>query len=200
MGTNRKKTSSYARYVVLVTVGSFGVTALLAAGAEAISRRWEVWWLLTSFLFLVLFINVAFDIVGSAAMAASPAPFNAMAARRVFGAREALDLVRNADKVASFANDVVGDIMGIMAGALGVALVLQITTSWSESPVSYLEALVTASIASLTVAGKAVGKRVAATRSEEVVLLAGKIVAGVKCVLRRKAGKGRGGCGRTRAR
>ncbi|RDV83997.1 hypothetical protein [Ammonifex thiophilus] len=193
MGSNRKKKSSYARYVLLVSIGSFGATVSLAAIAEFLLRKGEALWLLTGFLFLVVAVNVLFDVVGTAATAASPAPFNAMAARKVFGAREALELVKNADRVANFANDVVGDIMGTLAGALGIALVLRLAAGLAGERVSWLETLVTATIASLTVVGKAVGKRLAVTRSEEVVLLAGKLVAGVKCVLGRKTGKGRGG-------
>ncbi|ACX52501.1 hypothetical protein Adeg_1399 [Ammonifex degensii KC4] len=193
MGSNQKKKSSYARYVLFVSVGSFGATVSLAAMAEFLLRKGEALWLLIGFLFLVVAANVLFDIVGTAATAASPVPFNAMAARRVFGAREALELVKNADRVANFANDVVGDIMGTLSGALGIALVLQLATGLAGERISWLETLVTAIIASLTVAGKAIGKRLAVTRSEEVVLLAGKLMAGVKCVLGRKTGKGRGG-------
>ena len=64
----------------------------------------------TLILLLFILLGIMFDIIGVAVTAANPKPFNSMAAHRVKGAKEALYLIRNAEKVASFCNDVVGDI------------------------------------------------------------------------------------------
>ena len=50
-----------------------------------------------------------------------------MAAHKVRGAREAVWMVRNAEKVSSICNDVVGDICGIISGATGALIVTHIT-------------------------------------------------------------------------
>ena len=42
------------------------------------------------------------------------------------GAKEAVLLAKNADKVASFCNDVLGDISGTFSGAIGAAIVVRL--------------------------------------------------------------------------
>ena len=75
--------------------------------------------LLLALLILALFIGlgILFDIIGVAVTAADPRPFHSMAAHKEKGAKEALKLLRNADRVSSVCNDVVGDICGIVSGA-----------------------------------------------------------------------------------
>lgn len=67
-------------------------------------------------LLVIVLIGILFDIIGVAVTAADVKPFHSMAAHRVPGAQEALKLLRNAEKVSSFCNDVVGDICGIISG------------------------------------------------------------------------------------
>ena len=54
-------------------------------------------------LILALFIGlgILFDIIGVAVTAADPRPFHSMAAHKEKGAKEALKLLRNADRVSS---------------------------------------------------------------------------------------------------
>ncbi|MEW6447019.1 MAG: hypothetical protein AB1426_02880 [Bacillota bacterium] len=139
--------------------------------------------LAVGFLILIIAVNIAFDILGTAATAASEVPFNAMAARKVAGAQEALMLVKNADKVANFSNDVIGDIAGTIAGALGISLMAQIILWGTKINELWLNVLVTAAIASVTVTGKAIGKRVALMQPNQVVFLAGRIIAGFNRVI-----------------
>ena len=63
-----------------------------------------------AFVVLACFIllGIVFDIIGVAVTAADERPFHSMAAHRTPGAREALGLIRKANKVSSFCNDVVG--------------------------------------------------------------------------------------------
>jgi hypothetical protein len=79
--------------------------------------------------------------------------------------------------VANFANDVVGDIAATLAGALGISLALQLARRWEFLDLVALNVLVTSVIASLTVTGKAVGKRIAVGRANEVVFLVGQLLA-----------------------
>ena len=68
-------------------------------------------------LFFIVALGILFDMVGVAVTAADEKPFHAMAAKKVPGAGKAIWLLRNADKVASFCNDVVGDSFGRHRGA-----------------------------------------------------------------------------------
>ena len=65
-------------------------------------------------------INI-FDIIGVAVTAAREEPFHAMAVDRVSGAQQAIRLVRHADKVATFTNDMIGDVAGTLSGAVAAA-------------------------------------------------------------------------------
>ena len=120
-------------------------------------------------------LGILFDIIGVAVTAANPKPFNSMAAHRVKGAKEALYLIRNAEKVASFCNDVVGDICGIVSGSTATVIVvlLQNSFGWRSIVVS---TVVTALISGLTIGGKAIGKKVAMKKSKDVIYLTAKVL------------------------
>ena len=81
-----------------------------------------------------------------------------MAAHRVPGAQEALKLLRNAEKVSSFCNDVVGDICGIISGTASASIVLLILANRQSvgTRAQLLEIGMAALVSGLTVGGKAV--------------------------------------------
>ena len=111
-------------------------------------------------LILVLFIvlGIVFDIIGVAVTAADPKPFHSMAAHREKGgAKEALSLLRNADRVSSVCNDVVGDICGIVSGATGAVIVARLQSGLNFQSV-WISVGVTALVSGLTIGGKAIGK------------------------------------------
>ena len=128
-----------------------------------------------SLMLLFIALGILFDIIGVAVTAANPKPFNSMAAHRVKGAKEALYLIRNAEKVASFCNDVVGDICGIVSGSTATVIVvlLQNSFGWRSIVVS---TVVTALISGLTIGGKAIGKKVAMKKSKDVIYLTAKVL------------------------
>src|SRR5690625_2160831 len=118
--------------------------------------------------------------VGIASTSATEAPFHAMAAEKVPGAKEAVAIIRNAEKFASFCNDVIGDISGIVSGTASALVVLQIANIFGESSGSPLEitlsVLMTSIVAALTVGGKALGKYVAINSSTDIIHFAGRVV------------------------
>ena len=111
-----EKTPSHARWVIRVSLIAVALSAAMSLCSGAVLEDAGY---VTATLILLLFIalGILFDIIGVAVTAANPKPFNSMAAHRVKGAKEALYLIRNAEKVASFCNDVVGDICGIVSGS-----------------------------------------------------------------------------------
>src|SRR5690554_1632429 len=70
-------------------------------------------------LIVIIIIGVVFDIIGIAVTAASEVPFLSMASKKKRGAINAVRLIRKADQVSSFCNDVVGDICSIISGSAG---------------------------------------------------------------------------------
>ncbi|HEY8463472.1 MAG TPA: hypothetical protein VIM29_05525 [Bacillota bacterium] len=132
-------------------------------------------------LALVVLVGIIFDVVGTAVTAAEEKPFHAMGADKVHGSREAIYLIRHADLVANFCNDVVGDIAGTISGALAAAIVLQLAQNgW---PVNELiNAAVIALIAACTVGGKALGKSYAINQANQIVFYVGKLLSWLKLV------------------
>ncbi len=134
--------------------------------------------LAVAFTVLLAFIllGILFDIIGVAVTAADEKPFHSMAARRTPGAREALGLIRKADKVSSFCNDVVGDICGIISGSTGAVIVVQMQAAFGFLPAMVISLAVTALTSGLTIGGKALGKAVAIENSTAVLQLVGRIL------------------------
>jgi CBS domain containing-hemolysin-like protein len=129
-------------------------------------------------LLVLIGFGVAFDILGTSVTAAEKSPLNAMAAKRIPGSRQALWLVRNADRVANFANDIVGDVTGAVSGAAGTTVALQLTRLVDGTEITTRLAVlgVVGMIAALTVGGKAAGKTFALTHATDVVVFTGRIL------------------------
>ena len=89
------------------------------------------------------------------------------------GAKEALFLLRNASRVSSVCNDVVGDICGIVSGATGAVIVVQLQQVLHLQSV-LVSVVVTALISGLTIGGKALSKTFAMRQSTRVVYWAGR--------------------------
>lgn len=169
-----KKSNNPTRWAIQVFVISVALSAALSfASGEALEGAD----LIAAFAVLAAFIllGILFDIIGVAVTAADEKPFHSMAARKVPGAREALGLIRRANKVSSFCNDVVGDICGIISGSTAAVIVLRLQ---SLLPIrsTALTLAITALVSGLTIGGKALGKTFAITKSTAVLQLVGRVL------------------------
>jgi CBS domain containing-hemolysin-like protein len=129
-------------------------------------------------LLLIVFIGILFDIVGMAVATADEKPFHAMASRKVAGARECIRLLRNAERVSSICNDVVGDICGVVSGSASATIAAQVLANFELSFASVVPLVLSSLVAALTVGGKAVGKGIAVKRCTDIVYLAGRVIYG----------------------
>ena len=172
---SKKERSRTIRWVVtvfLVTLAVSGMISLISDEVMASSG------LLAAFAILlgIVFLGIIFDIIGMAVATASEKPFHSMAARKVPGAQEAIRLLRNAERVSSICNDVVGDICGVVSGGASAtiaALILtHVDTLWPRAVSLGMSALV----AGLTVGGKAIGKTIAVNSCTQIVHLVGRIL------------------------
>src|SRR5690625_1784643 len=159
------------------------ITFVLAAIFSIISSSIlsEVVWIVGLFIvFLIILVGILFDMLGIASTAANEAPFHAMASEKVKGAKESVIIIRNADKFASFSNDVIGDISGIVSGTASAIVVLQIAKLMGHGEGSafqiILSVLLTSLVAALTVGGKAMGKYFAINKSTNIIIVVGKII------------------------
>ncbi|PSL43201.1 hypothetical protein B0H94_11124 [Salsuginibacillus halophilus] len=131
-------------------------------------------------VFIIVFIGVFFDTIGIAATAAEETPFNAMAANKVPGGRHGVLITKHADRFASFCNDVIGDIAGIISGTASAFVVLQLTFALGENEGSVAQTIIsmvfTSVVAALTVGGKSFGKTVAIYYSTPIIYHVGKVL------------------------
>jgi len=98
-----------------------------------------------------------------------------MNSRKVRGADIAVLFKKNADKVSSFCNDVVGDICGIISGTSSsiIAINLAPLTPFNKF---YVIIFVTSTVAALTIGGKAIGKSIAINNSNTILYDFSKVV------------------------
>ena len=162
-----KKTLVNYNWLIKIIVISFVIATIFTTIAETIIPNVSI---IFSILLTLIFIGlgVIFDIIGVAVTSSDEAPFHSMSARKVKGAKAAVMLKKNADKVASICNDVVGDICGIISGSTGAVIALSIANSSNIS--SLLITVITmAIISALTIGGKAMGKSFAINKGNKIL-------------------------------
>ncbi len=185
----KDRTKESIKFSLTIAVITFVLAAIFSSFSSSLlgSVSWIIGFIV---VLLIVFIGIIFDMLGIAAAAAKPAPLHAMAAEKVKGAREAVAIHRNAEKVASFSNDVIGDISGIVSGSAMTIVIIQITHLFQYPDGSsfqiILSILLTSFIAALTVGGKAFGKYYAIHYSTNILLYTGKVVYFIENKLRIK--------------
>lgn len=171
------KSSVSSSYVVLIGISAFSLAVFFTLISELLVRGLNSIALSFVILLVIIFIGVLFDTLGTAVTAAYETPFHAMASNRVLGAQQGVMLLRNADRVANIANDVIGDIAGTVSGALGISIVARIVMENPGMDTFILNVLITASVASMTISGKALGKRFALKHANSIIFFVGKTIA-----------------------
>lgn len=174
MKKEESKPRSYGHWVVRIFFVSVALSAVLSL-ASGIVLEDAGYALAVLVLALFVLLGIVFDVIGVAVTAADARPFHSMAAHREKGAREALFLLKNAEKVSSFCNDVVGDICGIVSGSTAAVIVVRLQSTFNTQSI-LLSIAVTALISGLTIGGKAIGKRIAMEKSTRVVFSAAKLL------------------------
>lgn len=175
--TNVRKKRNRARWVIAITIWTFFLAIVFGFLAHLSLNEIQSITISFFILILVIMIGIVFDIVGTAAAAANIAPLNAKAARKVDGAKRGVYMVKHADRVANFCNDVAGDISGIISGTLATVIVYKLVVDLSFSQADfYFGILLTALVAAFTVGGKALGKGFAISHSTEVIMLVGLLI------------------------
>lgn len=126
-------------------------------------------------LLVLVSIGIITDMIGTAVTSAVEQPFIAMASKRISGAKQALQLIRRAERVSSLLNDVVGDIVGIISGSAGSVIAVYLVSLGVQSAIASM--LITAFTSAFMIGGKAYGKGIAIARSEAIVLHVGQVMA-----------------------
>lgn len=162
------------KWIRTIVIMSFTISFALSFVAQSTIPNLNLFFgVIVTLLFI--FIGILFDIVGVSVTGADEAVFHSMNSRKVKGASVAVMFKKNADKVSSFCCDVIGDICGIISGAAGTTIALQLANV-TGIDVLWTSLLVSAVIASLTIGGKAIGKSFAINKSDIILYSFAKIV------------------------
>ena len=174
MSKKEKAKQSKQKWVLTVVCLSFGLSVVMSFVTSMFVESAGLLVALLSLIALVM-LGIITDIIGTAVTSANEQPFIAMASKRITGAKQALHLIRKAERVSSLLNDVVGDIVGIISGSAGSVIAVYLVSLGLRSAVASM--LITAFTSAFMIGGKAYGKGLAIENSDRIVLLVGRMMA-----------------------
>ena len=173
---------------VKITVVSFFVSAFISFLSELTASAEHIIVTVLLLMFLTL-CNILFDGIGVASTSCDMTPFVSMASRKVYGAKTALWIVKNNEKVSNVCSDVVGDIFGIVSGACAAAITVKLVLGMEEVWQKLVTVSISGVVSALTIGGKAFLKNIAIKNSEEFIMFIARIVAVFNPEERRKKKK-----------
>lgn len=161
-----KKLVDY-NWIIKITIATFFISLVFSLVSETIIPNANIF---ISIILVLLFIGIGilFDIIGVSVTVADIKTFNSMSSKNIKGAKLAVKLIKNAEKVSSFCNDVIGDICGIISGSTSASIAL-IVSSKFDFNLLLISLIITAIVASLTIGGKAIGKSIAINKSDSII-------------------------------
>lgn len=169
---NKKKTDK--KWLIKIMLIAFVISCLLSLVSELIIPN--VYILISIFLILFfIFMGITFDIIGVAVTTADEKIFNSMATKKVRGAKTAVKLIKNREKVSSFCNDVIGDICGVISGSCGLSVAIKLAQILNFD-LLMITILLTSFISALTISGKALGKGYAVNKNNAILFNVAKII------------------------
>ena len=173
--SRRKERNKTIRWVITIFLVTIFVSGTISFVSDEIMARSSM---TVAFLILlaIILLGIIFDIIGVAVTSADEKPFHSMASRKVPGAQEAIKLLRNAERVSSICNDVVGDICGVVSGSASATIAVQILQNFEFTLPYLISLLMSAFVAGLTVGGKAIGKTFAIGSCTKIVHGTGKVI------------------------
>ena len=176
---SKKARNRTIRWVVTIFLVTLFVSGAISLISDEIMSKSSIA-LSFGILLVIVMVGIVFDILGVAVTSASETPFHSMAARKVPGAQDAIRLLRNAERVSSICNDVVGDICGVVSGAAAATIAAQLLAEFEFSWSTLVGLLMSAFVSGLTVGGKAIGKTFAVNSSTTIVHFAGRVIGAIR--------------------
>lgn len=161
-----KNRVDYNWILKIVTV-TFIISVVFSFVSETAIPNVNVFWGIVITLLFIL-IGVVFDMVGVAVTASDEHVFHSMSAKKIRGAKLAVKFKKNADKLSSFCQDVIGDICGIVSGSTGAVISIKIMDKLNTDSF-FVTLIVMGIISALTIGGKALEKAIAMNKSNEIL-------------------------------
>lgn len=168
-----KKTNDY-RWIIRISVISFIISIVFSTSSELLIPNVP---LFVGIILLIVFISIGilFDMIGMSVASANEKVFHSMNSRKVKGADIAVNFKKNASKVSTFCNDVIGDVSGIVSGSVGVIISSSIANKFNFSLI-VTTLVVTGIISAITIGGKAIFKSYAINKSDLILYEFSKFV------------------------
>ena len=162
------------KWILIILLLSFTISFSLSFISETTLPNINI---VPGIIIVILFIllGILFDMIGVAVTVADEKIFHSMNSRKVKGADVAVLFKKNSDKVASFCNDVIGDIAGVITGAAGITISIKLSQVLNIN-VFIITLITTAIIASFTISGKALGKSYAINKSDLILFKFSKFI------------------------
>lgn len=162
-------------WIIKAFLMTFFIALIFNAAANVVINNCNyIALILVCILFVLL--GIIFDIVGTAVLTAKESTFHAKSSKKIKGAKESINLIKNSNQIASICNDVIGDICGIVSGSVGAMLSIFISNTLHTNSI-YTTLFISSLISSLTVGGKAIGKKYAVEKSDIIIEKVGKVLA-----------------------
>lgn len=182
-GAARQKKHKSTSFVSLVNwkwaatafLSSISISIVLSLLSSELLNYLNVFFSVLILLFFIM-LGVVFDIIGLAVATADIKPFNSMAAQKVRGGKQAVMLIKNAEQVSNFCNDIIGDIASIVSGATASAIAVKLAALTSSAHEIWINLVICGLVSGFTVGLKSVGKAVGMNYSKTIVSTAAFIL------------------------
>ena len=165
MKKKKQKNNSNMIWIIKIILMAFFISVIFTSISETVIPKVNTF----------IGIGILFDMVGVAVTAADEKIFHSMSSQKIKGAKTAVKMKKNASKVSSFCNDVVGDICGIISGSTAAVISINLTKELNANAL-FVTLIVMGIVSALTIGGKAIVKGIAISKSNKILYGFAKIV------------------------
>ena len=162
------------KWIIKAFLLTFFIALFFSGTSNLIVNAFNIY-ILILLTIIIMLIGILFDMIGTAVLTANEASFHAKSSKKIKGAKETIYLIKNQNMIASICNDVIGDICGIISGSMG-AMISIFISEYFDINITLATLLISSIISSLTVGGKAIGKKKAIKNSDNIIFIVGKIL------------------------
>ncbi len=170
----KEKKKANTKWIIQIFVIAFLISVFMSFISEVTLPKVPLYIGILLVIFFIL-LGVLFDMIGVAVTASNEKVFHSMNSRKVKGADIAVLFKKNAEKVSSFCNDVIGDICGVVSGSAGITIAASLAKLTNANTL-IITLIITALIAALTIGGKAVGKSFAINKADIILYRFSKFI------------------------
>ncbi len=161
-------------WIIKVFLFTFFITLFVSGLSNYISNNTNLI-IVIIITILITALGILFDMIGTSILTANVANFHSMASYKVKGSRESIKLINNKSNISNFCNDVIGDICGIISGSMGAIIAISLS-NLLKIDITIISLVIASIISSITVVGKAIGKKYATKNSDKIILLVGEFI------------------------